>query len=229
LPWSSKNTVDKLCPSFSESGSVVACEPLEGYPLNVITESEGGAITLTQCGKNIFNYKKYKFTDYMITHAGGAYQQSSGFSATEDYIPVSHLRGQTISLNHPPIDKTTTTTSGLAFYNDKMVYISGSPTSTHVVPNNAAYMRFTVPREYANATQVQIELGSVVTEHEPYREIKYTADASGAEHEWSGVNAIEGVNTIWSSLGTTTVEGKSDPVKIIEKLTNAIISLGGNV
>ena len=33
--WSSKNTVDKLCPTFTESGAVVNCEPVEGYPLEV--------------------------------------------------------------------------------------------------------------------------------------------------------------------------------------------------
>ena len=35
--WSSQKTVDKLCPSFAESGSVVVCEPVEGYPLRVST------------------------------------------------------------------------------------------------------------------------------------------------------------------------------------------------
>lgn len=35
--WSSKNTVDKLCPSFTKSGSVVTCEPVEGYPLEVVS------------------------------------------------------------------------------------------------------------------------------------------------------------------------------------------------
>lgn len=34
-PWSSKNTVDKLCPSFTESGAIVTCEPVEDYPLQV--------------------------------------------------------------------------------------------------------------------------------------------------------------------------------------------------
>ena len=33
--WSSKNTVDRLCPGFTESGEVVTCEPVEGYPLEV--------------------------------------------------------------------------------------------------------------------------------------------------------------------------------------------------
>jgi len=36
--WSGKNTVDRLCPAFSESGSVVSCHPVEGYPLSVVSQ-----------------------------------------------------------------------------------------------------------------------------------------------------------------------------------------------
>lgn len=73
-PWSGKNTVDKLCPSFTESGTVVQCTPLEGYPLEVvsgITPVQEGigdpspdnirpitghtSVTLTHCGKNLFD------------------------------------------------------------------------------------------------------------------------------------------------------------------------------
>lgn len=35
LLMSSKATVDRLTPAFAESGAVVTCEPVEGYPLNV--------------------------------------------------------------------------------------------------------------------------------------------------------------------------------------------------
>lgn len=35
--WSSQNIVDKLCPSFNESGAMVACKPLEGLPLEVVS------------------------------------------------------------------------------------------------------------------------------------------------------------------------------------------------
>ena len=64
--------IDKLCPSFTESGSVVTCEPVEGYPLGVVTQivpiqSGSGdpspenirpitghtAVALTQLGKNL--------------------------------------------------------------------------------------------------------------------------------------------------------------------------------
>ena len=46
-PWSSKNTVDKLCPAFTESGATVACEPVEGYPLEVVSHINGSASGVT--------------------------------------------------------------------------------------------------------------------------------------------------------------------------------------
>lgn len=237
LPWSSKNTVDKLCPSFSESGSAVRCEPVDGYPLKVVTElpEVGGAITLTQCGRNIFDHTKYTFENVMISKGTGDDANSSGYSASKAYIRVGHLKGQAITLNHPPAEKSANTNAGLVFYDAGQSYISGDNGYTHIVPDNAEYMRFSIPREWANGTNgtaadIQIELGSAVTAFEPYRDpVQYTAEAIDAIHEWSGVKAIAGVNTIWSSNGTTSVEGKADPVAIIEKLTNAVISLGGNV
>ena len=58
--WSSKNTVDKLCPAFTESGSVVTCAPVEGYPLQVISRIEpiqegNGDPTPEILGDNIYN------------------------------------------------------------------------------------------------------------------------------------------------------------------------------
>ena len=56
--WSSKNTVDKLCPSFTERGAIVTCNPVEGYPLEVVTHIEGndiGALTLYHTVKNHIN------------------------------------------------------------------------------------------------------------------------------------------------------------------------------
>ena len=58
--WSSKNTVDKLCPLFTESGSVVTCAPVEGYPLGVVSKIEpiqegSGDPTPEVLGDNIYN------------------------------------------------------------------------------------------------------------------------------------------------------------------------------
>lgn len=37
-PWSSKQIVDTLAPAFSTSGPVVTCNPVEGYPLHVVSQ-----------------------------------------------------------------------------------------------------------------------------------------------------------------------------------------------
>lgn len=38
LEAAQKGIIDKLCPAFSESGSVVTCQPVEGYPLSVVSQ-----------------------------------------------------------------------------------------------------------------------------------------------------------------------------------------------
>lgn len=67
-----QTTIDKLCPSFTESDSFVTCEPAEGYPLSVITNIEpiqngtpsietpcpitgSSKVSLRHCGKNLWN------------------------------------------------------------------------------------------------------------------------------------------------------------------------------
>ena len=76
--WSCKNIIDRLCPSFTKSGVTVACEPVEDYPLSVVSTInvkqsgsgipspnnvrsivEHSAVNLTQCRKNLFNYKDW--------------------------------------------------------------------------------------------------------------------------------------------------------------------------
>lgn len=70
--WSSRRTVERLCPAFEKSGSVVSCYPVEGYPLGVksqiraVQEGSGdpspenvrpisgwNAAAVTRCGKNL--------------------------------------------------------------------------------------------------------------------------------------------------------------------------------
>lgn len=37
-PWSSRKSVDTLAPAFEASGPVVTCNPVKGYPLNVVSQ-----------------------------------------------------------------------------------------------------------------------------------------------------------------------------------------------
>ena len=97
-PWSSKNTVDKLCPSFTEQGAIVSCEPVESYPLHIVggikaVQNGSGnpspenirpikgwdAMTVTQTGKNIipFPYSAKSKTEngmtYTVMDGGGVF------------------------------------------------------------------------------------------------------------------------------------------------------------
>ena len=222
LDEKTKQLLALLCPEIRKEGSVVCCQPVSGYPLQVITrlpESEGSIqLTLYRCGKNLFDRTAYSFKNSMINYSSGAESNSSGYSATDSYMPVAHLRGQTITLNHPGVEKSQTTNAGLVFYDANKDYISGSNSYTHLVPETAVYLRFSVPREYADGTQVQLELGETVTPWEPYRGQKYTAEVSGKDHAWADVTPWSGINVFWSSTGSTAVEGRADPVAILNQL-----------
>lgn len=275
-PWSSKNTVDKLCPSFTASGSAVTCEPVEGYPLEVVsTINDKGdyweSITLRQSGKNLFDKTKYPFNpkNWINQNTGAVVGGDNGYSCTVDYIPISHLRGKTITLNHTPGGSS----PGMAFYDGNKIYISGKKGSAVVVPDTAVYMRFTVDNAYADGEDVQWEVGSVATAYEPYKGQTLTADFANlyeahvlfGSYNWQtgvldtgddgyyqhdpatdtftiidnpsayvpptvrNIYPVVGENCFYSDCGNTTVSGKADPVAIINKLTNAILSLGGNV
>lgn len=80
-----KDIADRMCPAFTESGAAVSCEPVEGYPLEVVSQIEPvqsgtgdpspnnirpisghSAVKLTRAGKNILNVPEtLAFTKYM--------------------------------------------------------------------------------------------------------------------------------------------------------------------
>lgn len=227
--WSSKNTIDQLCPAFTESGTVVQCEPVAGYPLEVIAKETA---TVTQCGKNLYNAAAYPLkAGFYINLNKGTIHNPSGdnnYAATVKdyytplYVPVGHLVGQIITLNNTPGG----TSPGMAFFDSDKTFISGGKGKAITVPNGAEYMAFCVDAD--KATDVQIELGSVATGYEEYSketlsltvENGYTGTASG----------FKGINTLFADSSVEiTVTGKADPGAIIDKLTSAIIALGGNI
>ena len=88
-PWSSMNTVDKLCPTFTETGSVVICEPVEGYPLHVVSKfdakqsgtgdpSPDNVRTITGCDSLTLMYGMKHTVSFGQTVYGGTYDWQSG-------------------------------------------------------------------------------------------------------------------------------------------------------
>lgn len=252
--WSSKNIVDRLCPPINESANAVRCVPIKDYPLEVWIYGfveEATHARLTMRGKNLFDCTKYTFAEGQYVKSGGdvtSYNADSAYACCKTFIPVSHLQGQQITLNHPPAE--------IGGSNPKMIFyrteeassvIADSHTNgyTATVPTDANFMRFSIPKIYSDGKSIQIELGSMVTSYEPYKESHVII----AGYEWEAgevghlMNAMGGTYTFTADVGTVdeagdfvaegmaevVVNGRADPVATIGMLTNAIVALGGNV
>lgn len=217
-----------LCPDFRESGRVVQCEPMPVCPLRVTTQlqQEQTELTLTHCGKNLFDSARYSIVDYYYNWSTGERIKANGYSCIGQLMPVAHLKGKTITINHTPGDVADWASGGVCFYAgstlDTFISGAGGNGHTYVVPEEAEYMGFSVPREFADGTQIQIELGDAVTEHEPYRGQTYQATPESLTHDWGEIPAMEGVNTLFSSGGTLWVEGRRDLISLIGKLTRVV-------
>ena len=207
--WSSKNIADKLCPAFTAAGGVAACDPVEGYPLEVISTinrkddaSGWNAITLTQCGKNLFDFKKgvgdivfrspsgtntYKH-GYAIALPAGTYTAHAEPVGTADrdqyiYCYANDASGNFIDLTtylknadgipHLRQGKGTTCKNRVFEFDiDVVLYVYlGGATSLSSAQN-----------VLVNGNNIQLEVGSVATDYEPYRGQTFTADLSGTEY-----------------------------------------------
>lgn len=221
------NLIDKLCPTINESGAIVACEPVEGYPLSVQTD---GATRVYRCGKNLLKPRIGITTLDGITfniHEDGTVVLNG--TATKDtwaYIAeyVSVKKGVTYTLSGCTDGAYNTyqiamASSVIGLYNDKAPSTRVATASGDVPCRLYVYAGTTV----TNLTiKPQLEIGSVASEREVYKETEEFAPGEA-------IPALDGVNTIWADSGDVTVTGKADPTAMFDKLTNAILSLGGNV
>lgn len=89
--------VDKLCPDFTESGAVTTCEPVEGYPLEVVStlapkpdDSYHGVITLKHCGKNILD-----IATAGVYHSNAAAGPYLGMKVTETGLRMELVKDST--------------------------------------------------------------------------------------------------------------------------------------
>ena len=227
-PWSSQATVDRLCPVFVESGTMVACEPVEGYPL-AVTAPE--ASTITRCGKNLWDLKpsdsnpvgsvNYTGSDgsvvtkigYCITLPAGTYTfhaELIGEAGGYLYGVVNAADGSyKTKVNLVASDKFYTVTETLS--EGDIVYLY----------NGVGNSTSTTKELFGSRYNVQVEAGSIATDYEPYQGDTFVPGDT--------IHALPGVNTIWADSGNITVTGRANPAAIIEKLTNAIIAFGGNI
>ena len=279
--------VDKLCPTFTESGAVVTCEPVEGYPLKVVShlaELETGhtKAVLHRCGKNLLNLANRTAVTYNAweTTTKRSFDGKKAFlglttdnnflgSKVTSYIPTetgatftSATMGYCVGYDFPVTPgmmymatNAENLSMGICFYTKDGTWLSkttGKPVSA-TAPKSAAWGVLMLVPVSVNTeiqfTNVRVWVGTM-NAFEPYKGDYFTADfgrtVMGGSFDWgTGIltdeNGMEyelspqqilgqsGLNTIYSSTGNTDVNGSSNPVAIIDKLTKAVISLGGNV
>ena len=238
--WSSKNTVDKLCPAFTESGSIVTCEPVEGYPLTVTVDAE--ATTINRCGKNLIEYPYPNTTKTVsgitFTDNGDGTITANGTATGEAAFILRNTSSKPGSIPFPA--------TGCCFGGCP----SGGSTSTYYLANDwtgkndtggcsvlyasnaisthknywSSHFKIVIKKGYTAENLVfkpYLKVGTATMDYEPYNGETFTPGDT--------IPALPGVNTIWADTGEVTVTGRADPTAIINKLTNAIVALGGNV
>ena len=230
-----KEAVDKTCPSFTESGAIVTCEPVAGYPLTVATAE--GAKKVTRCGKNLLNtamgnLKKVSWFrpssgTYSPTYWGvelllppGSYVMKAKPNGTtkEGYLYglIADIDGNITAGEYHAVwggtmvERPTTQ----ADWFKVIIYEASATTDSGKTSVETASKWF----DYFD---IQIEAGTKATAFEPYCGKTFAAGET--------IPALDGINTILADKGEVTVTGRANPSAIIEKLTNAIISLGGNI
>ena len=294
--WSSKNTVDKLCPAFTESDAAVRCEPVEGYPLEVVStiapKESGdtwGEIKLYHSGKNLSpnvsrtlnqSGSTLSFIDNKLKMNGSGIS-IGGYKA--EYAFVLPAGVYTWSLKYVSGTCSYSGASGTVYIRKstgtyisvKDMYGAASRDGTFTLTEPTSLcldVTFSNSATFENLTfAFQVEAGDTKSPFEPYRGTTvYTADISAdcpaeGSYNWTtgilmsegstpyqhnpetgeltpiddlatyqptvvrNIYAYQGVNTLVSDCGNTEVSGRADPKAMFEKLSSAIISLGGNV
>ena len=175
-----------------------------------MAENEGAILTI--CGKNLYDAKTYPLnTDGYPYKTLGHFSTSANYKRT-GFIPVAHLRGQTITLNYAP----SATNPGMAFYSYlpdaanaddcKTAFCGGGSGANIVVPTNANYMCFCVDAKDAGK-DIQIEIGSVSTTYETYCSedisVNFDGDYSsvGCRPVSTGMNTICATSVFWDEDG----------------------------
>lgn len=193
--------VDKLCPPFAESGSAVTCEPVEGYPLEVVSRIEpvqrGTGDPSPENIRPISGYDKVKLPrcgKNLIPPGAVTLAQTTNVMAWVDTGKILPAGTYTASVN----------TKCLGVYvvnyatktNFAYAYNANSLTFTLTEPM-AVYLDFYANSLTAeNAASAQLELGPTATAYEPYRgetfEINLGQTVYGGTLDWNtGVLTVD--------------------------------------
>lgn len=249
-----ESVCNKLCPAFTESGPTVTCAPVEGYPLKVVSSIEPGQSGTAEpspenvrpiSGHSIAKLTQENGTDAREITAdlgqivyGGSFDWATGelvsnmvcltLTGDEDWLlqngyarlvigECGYVDAEAPQLcSHFKIAPITSGTTHIGAdianstaYNDARIRIRLKTGVT--LAESVAFLK----EQYANGTPVQICFG--------------VANPTTTKLAAQEILALSGTNTLRSDTGDTEVKGRADPVSLLGKLTEAVLSLGGSI
>jgi len=206
-------------------------------------------VTLTRCGKNLFNIDKTDGSGYGLTltkNADGTHTLSGTLTQTYNYTNRTNLfipAGTTVTVSsYFECEKTAYVGLVLCGTDGSVLFQGNSMTNgsskTITLTKDVASVGY-VWRVDTNSVAVgdtltidkiklQLEISNTATEYTPYGGLTVIPSADGTVE---GVTSIVPVMTLLTDNKGVTIKAEynKDTNKVIEQLTNAIISLGGNV
>ena len=238
LSASELELIDKLCPSFTESGAFVTCEPVKGYPLEITTEEEATTVTRVR-GKNLFGGDA--LANKLVSLNGGAEKDTDNgtISFTAKDMGTKLLFNKFKENTQYTFIFYGTNTGDSRQANLAIYYTDGSTAEEVKFPVKGQKGTIIV-KSAAGKTVARIGTyyysGTTVLYYDQCGifEGNVSADAFEPYHgeifeKGEQVLALDGVNTIWADKGEITVSGRADPVARLERLENAILAMGANV
>lgn len=176
--------IHRLCPSFTESGSAIRCEPVEGYPLSVLstinpTLDGVSSVKLYHGSKNILNIGG--MLNNVLTKDGDKYKMGyfPGVGRQSADVDMFVPAGTTILFSADVLEDTTTDGVALQLYyedgyNGNVAWL-GKTMTLDPSHGNLIKVRFVcVAESSGNEAHVifknpQVEIGSTKTAYEPFR------------------------------------------------------------
>lgn len=175
--------VDKFCPAFTETAPAVRCEPVEGYPLGVVSQilpvQEGSGNPYPHGGgKNLIDVSKLQ---YGYDLGSNEIRPMDGWYVT-DFIPVLPSTAYALS--------GTSSSYKFEYRADKTLIveaIGGAYSFT-----TTAETRYVIANSLIEGyDKPQLELGATATEYAPYSNIRPITGWTGAKLWRGGKNLLK--------------------------------------
>lgn len=243
-PWSSAKIVDTVCPPFEVSGPIVTCNPMAGTPLHVVSQivpvQEGEGDQSPDNVRPIKGWDKATLmhNDTPISFSFGQTVYGGMLDWTTGALTVytAHLQlTSALAIQ----EYTFLGTKGVAFSDLFNVALSrekgvsshadidtlgGSPS---IYPGG--YMWIGVNNIYLYWIGILDVLGIQTIEDfkswldTQYVQVVYTLpDPISIQLTPQEIQALSGVNTIYTDTGDTTVSGRADPIAVLQQLAERI-------